>query len=405
MILDGSLFSFDFLGMLGLQSELFRKNKRRGRKDSRSLRNTLFVFVIFLVEFVIFSYLLIGKYVSLPYAEIAVIEPHPLPQESVPDIATPVGLRDSFVEDIRKGVNDDGTKSRAYAFIRRYLENGGNIYETYQLVHSTPELSFLLEAEDIYPGAFRSIRDERRPFVYSDEGMYVYLAYSEVLEKYGYANSALLAATVRRYIEMAYFKRMINNDHLLGKSVSYPDYSLKERENDVKKAVVFAGKANKEIAIIFDHSDTEAISPSRDVLDAIVQYAIALRYMESMSVAVESFKTSSELFLFALDYARRYFPETYPQIALSNAATLLLIDSAQENDFRNALYPFFSYTQTKDSRHDLIGRILRSKSESAHSRYADLSPYSRENIVRLANKSLEFKKWLISNGWEEKDFF
>jgi hypothetical protein len=155
--------------------------------------------------------------------------------------------------------------------------------------------------------------------------MYVYLAYSEVLEKHGYANSALLAATMRRYIEMAYFKRMINNDHLLGKSVSYPDYSLKERENDVKKAVVFAGKANKEIAIIFDHSDTEAISPSRDVLDAIVQYAIALRYMESMGVAVESFKTSSELFLFALDYARRYFPEIYPQIALSNAATHLLV--------------------------------------------------------------------------------
>lgn len=389
--------------MFRLQSALFQKNKKQRRKNDHNAGTTLFVFVIFCVELGFFSYL-IGECIFFSYTETALTEPHLPRQEFFLDTTTSEGLKDSFVEDIRKGINDDETKLKAYAFIRRYLENGGNIYETYQLVHDTPELSFLLEAEDIHPDAFRNIREKRRPFIYSDEGMYAYLAYSEVLEKHGYANSALLAATMRRYIEMAYFKRMINSDHLLGKSVSYPDYSLKERENDIKKAVVFAGKANKEIAIIFDYSDTEAISPSRDVLDAIVQYAIALRYMESMKVTVESSKTSDELFLFALGYSHRYFPESYFQIALSNAATLLLVDSAEENDFRNALYPFFSYTQTKDSRHDLIGRILRSKSESAHSRYADLSPYSRENVVRLANKSPEFKKWLMSNGWKEGDF-
>jgi len=389
--------------MFGLQSELFQRNKKRRKKNVYHVKITLFVFVIFCLELGIFSYL-IGEYIFFSSTESLVAESHLSSQEFVLDSGIPESLKDSFVEDIRKGINDDKTKSKAYAFVRRYLENGGNIYETYQLVRDTPELFFLFEAEDIHPDAFRSIQRERRPFIYSDEGMYVYLAYSEVLERYGYANSALLAAAMRRYIEMAYFKRMINNDHLLGKSTSYPNYSLIERENDIKKAIVFSDKVNKEINSVFNYNTTEAIVPSKDVLDAVVQYAIALRYMESMGVSMRSTKTSSELFSFALFYSHRYFPELYLQIALSNASTLLLTNSAQENDFRNALYPFFSYTQTKDNKHALIGRIFRSKSESTHSRYADLSPYSRENIVRLANKSLEFKKWLILNGWEERDF-
>lgn len=312
--------------------------------------------------------------------------------------------QDFFVSDRAKNINDQYTKQSAYLIMQRYIRNGGNIYELYNYVNSHPELVFLREAEDIYPEAFRMIQGKRRPSYYTDEGMYVYLAYSEVLDRYGYANDSLLSAMSYRYAQMAYYEKIIAEDKAQGRSLNYPDYPDDERRMNLEKAIFFAQKIEPDVLKMVRGEADIATEPSSDIVGSTVQYAFALRYLESLGVHSFPPEMSSEVFGFALEYSRKFVPSLYFDTVLSNAVTLLLASPKDSGEIRNAIFPFLGFRVANDNPNVVIGRILRSRVEVPHARYGDLSIYSRQNIISLAEKVPEFKSWLISNGWSDADF-
>ena len=93
----------------------------------------------------------------------------------------PKELQNFFLNDIRNGVNDKYTKSDIYFITHRFFDNGGNIYEIYDYVEANPELTFLKEAENIYPGIFKLIKERKLEPYATDSGYYAYLAYVEVI--------------------------------------------------------------------------------------------------------------------------------------------------------------------------------------------------------------------------------
>ncbi len=311
--------------------------------------------------------------------------------------------RDFFLDDIRRDINDEYTRKSAYLVFKSYIESG-NIYELYDYVGAHPELGFLREAESLYPKSFQKVIKKQVPWHYTDDGMYVYLAYLEILEKHGYGNEMVLSTLTYRYAQMAYYKRMIHEDKIRGESLEYPNYTIDERNRDIEKSILFAKKRDSAIRMIIDTDVVGGNDGIENFLDDITQYASALRYLESLEVDVSQMMDSKTIFSYAVSQAYHFKPELYLKITLTNAATLLLVPSSSPLEIRNAVFPFLDFHVEENGSVPVVGRILRSRVEPDHIRYADLSIYSRVTILSLAEKVLEFKVWLLSNGWSESDF-
>ncbi len=307
-----------------------------------------------------------------------------------------------FLDDVKSGINDEYTRKSAYLVFQRYVASG-NIYALYDYVNSHVELAFLREAEFLHPESFKKVEEKKLPFHHTDEGMYVFLSYLEVLERSGYGSESLLASLTYRYAQMAYYKRMINEDKERGESLDYPDYTMDAREYDIRKSVFFAEKLDDWVGVMVDDGAQEK-AVSRDSLKSMVQYATALRYLESLGVDFISAKKSDEIFSYVLTYSYKFVPDMYPDTSLRNAATLLLAPSSDPFEIRNAVFPFLDYRVADIGLIPVVGQILRSRVEAEHVRYEDLSVYSKKTITDLAEKVPEFKEWLMLNGWGESDF-
>lgn len=308
-----------------------------------------------------------------------------------------------LVNDIAKDLNTSQTKAEAYSFVTRYFQNGGDIYEVYNSVESNPELLFLKEAEGIYPKVFDLIKKRRLPFTYSDEGMYAYLAYLEVLEAHGYGDVATQGALVHQYVKMAYYKKMILEDKSKGKSLEYPNYTKKDITNDIKKATQFTDSANVSVSNIINGEELSKESIPSEIVTGLIQYASGLRYFESMNIHVAVVNTSKEVFSFVIKYAHTNVPAMYLFASLSNASTLLLSKNLDQSELRNAIYPFFDI---KNGAHlgGLLKNMLDARFNRNGNRFRDLDIYSFNNISSLASKVPEFKVWLMRNGWTDADF-
>jgi hypothetical protein len=312
--------------------------------------------------------------------------------------------RSFFVDDVRNSVNDQHTKQSAYFVFQKYI-NSGNIYELYDYVNSHTELAFLKEAETLRPKDFERVRKKKTPFHYTDQGLYIYLAYLEILEKNGYANESILASLSYRYAQMAYYNRMITEDKLRGESLDYPSYTIDTRMYDTERAVFFAKKADDAIRRAVNvEGEMNCSNLSPDLLGSVVQYASALRYFESLEVSFTSSETSGELFKDAMSCSHEFIPNLYLVTALTNAATLLLVPSSDAFEMRNAVFPFLDYRVAENGSLPVIGRMLRSRVEADHIRFMDMSIYSKQTMVSIAERVPDFKEWLMSNGWGEADF-
>lgn len=307
-----------------------------------------------------------------------------------------------FLDDVRRGINDEYTKKSAYLVFQRYIESG-DIYELHDYVSGHAEFAFLKEADGLYPESFERVKKKQVPFHHTDDGMYVYLSYLEVLERNGYGSEELLTSSAYRYAQMAYYKRMIGEDKERRESLDYPDYTMDARERDIGKSVFFAEKVDSWIQIMVDDETLERVI-SRDSLESMVQYAVMLRYLESLGVSFVSTKKSGEIFSYVLSYSYKFVPDMYLETSLMNAATLLLIPSSNPFEIRNAIFPFLDYRVADTGLIPAVGKILRSRVEADHVRYEDLSIYSKKTIVALSEKAPEFKEWLMTNGWNESDF-
>ena len=194
-------------------------------------------FFLVLVPFLVFLYAFVHEGIEV-YQKVRFREQRSKEVESLLRGEDGGGVSIFFVDDIRNGINDEYTKKSAYLVFQRYIVSG-NIYELYDYVSSHTEFDFLEEAENLYPESFEKVRKRRLPFHHTDDGMYVYLAYLEILEKHGYGNEDILSSLAYRYAQMAYYKKMINKDKERGESLEYPDYTMDMMENDIRKSVFF----------------------------------------------------------------------------------------------------------------------------------------------------------------------
>jgi len=316
----------------------------------------------------------------------------------------PETLQKSLVDDIKNGVNDAETKSAAYFITHRFFDNGGNIYEIYDYVEKHTELSFLKEAEGIYPEAFLKLKDKKLPQTYTDASFYIYLAYVEVLHKYGYVDIAGLATAANQYAGNTYFKVIRVKEIPEEERVVY----LKNTERDIKKALEFLSASNDDVTKILEDKLTSSDIPARDILVGLNQYAAAIRYLEAMGINTVSTKTSREIFTFAMDYSSRFVIELNIFTSLLNTSTLAVLDSSTAEEIKVALTPILSFDTKKPSSYkgSVIRKIINSKFEQKleGSNYVRMDIYSKWNVLLIANKVPEFKSWLMSNGWTESDF-
>jgi len=310
-------------------------------------------------------------------------------------------IENALIKEMRGGINDKYTKADIYFFVHRYFDNGGNIYEVSDYIEGHPEVSFLKEAEIIYPEIFESIRKRQLPFTYSDQGMYAFLAYLEIVEKYGYADVAAAGTAANQYAKMAFYKRMILQDQATGKSMNYPVFTPDEIARDMKKAVFFGNQADKLAASILGgrNGNTQPV----DIVFGLNQYASALRYFDALGAEFVSAKSSEEIYSYAVNYSYHSVPEMYLSLSLTNATTLLLVDNTVA-ELRNAIYPFFDFKPASEMPNELVNKILNSRFAVSRSRFSDLDISSRQNIVELGNRVPEFKSWLKTNGWRNSDF-
>lgn len=316
---------------------------------------------------------------------------------------SPEAVRDSLVVALKRGGVDEGVQMDAYFFTHRYIDNGGNIYELYDYIEQTPELSFLKEAAGIYPEVFKLIQDRRAPFTYSDQGIYAYLAYLEVFEKHGYASAAMLSTAANQYAKLAYYKKGIREEKSRGLLPTYPEYGSAEMISDLKKGQVLYRKAEEAVRVLMSIEETDDASVL-DIVYAGEQLGSASRYFSAYGNPVRSETSAAQAFEFASKTAIQRVPELYLYVSLSNASTALLVDETTDFELRNAVYPFLGIRDEKMKQGGIVEKVILSRTEPAAARFRDLDLYSRKNITELGRRVPEFKTWLISNGWKEQDF-
>ena len=313
-------------------------------------------------------------------------------------------FKESFLRDVGDGINDKYTKSYAHLFVYQYFMNGGNVYEVSNYIENNKELFFLKEAVKIYPDYFKSLKEKRLPMTYSDEGMYISLAYFETLEKNGYGDIATLGILSGQYAKMAYYKKMIINDKKKGFNLDYPAYTEEQISHDISKAIFFANKTKELIRSVIDSGEIQTYT-NYDLLKGVTEYASAMRYLNAIDADFQSTKSAQDIFSFATTFAYKKVPSLYLFTTLSNASTLLIVkDNNINQNLKNALYPLLSFDLKNVSPNSLISRVIQSRYEISSSRFADLGIYSKVNILLYAKKIPEFKKWLIINGWKEENF-
>jgi hypothetical protein len=316
----------------------------------------------------------------------------------------PDKLKKFFLKDVENSINDEYTKSSIFLIINRYVVNGGNIYEVYDFVNSNQKVSFLNEAEVVYPIIFNDLKNRKIQLTYSDKGLYVYLAYLETLVKNDYGNNAIFGTLIGQYAKSSYYKKKIIKEKAEGGAKTYPNYSQEEINNDTEKALLFIDKYRDTIVHSMNSTSSLNQVKSRDLLEGVTQYASGLRYLEQQASSSVYSKESREMFNSATVFSYHFVKDYYLLVSLSNASTLLLLSSSTSNELRNAIYPFLSFNSKKEKQVGMVAGIIGAKYRRSVSKFAELSIDSNVNIVSLGNRVPEFKKWLIYNGWNENDF-
>ncbi len=324
----------------------------------------------------------------------------------------PEALQDSLVLDIKKGINDKDTKSAIYFIAHRYFDTG-NIYEIYDYITDHPELSFLKEAESIYPEKFNLIKQKTMPPVYNDEAMYTLLAYFEAIDNHGYSDVAIYATAANQYAKLAYTIEKKAQEKA-GQDIS--DQVLVDREKTIQrnigKSIYFISKAQSEIAAILDGTFDMNSVPDRDILVGLNQYASALRYLELTNNAFSSQKSATEIFEFSRKFATEKVPELRLYTHLLDASTLVLVSPTSTEQIDIALAPIYTRDRTIPvTENSVIDKLIKSKNfpemrtvQGETVFVPNYSVYAKRNMVMLAKVSPNLRAWLMSYNWEEEDF-
>lgn len=318
----------------------------------------------------------------------------------------PAVLKEHFVESLRDGINDSYTKADAYFITHRYLDNGGNIYELYEYVEQHPELAFLKEAEALKPTIFKEIKNGELPRTYNGRSLHAYLAYIEILDKYGYADVAARATAANQYAKTAWTVRALPEAFPPGFNVE-KHYKFME-----DYAILFAQKAQADIAAILEGELTEDDLLPHSIVVALNQQASALRYFQDLGVSFTSTNTPEQMFSFSRGYSKTRVPWLHLFSCFLDASTLRMVSPERVAEIKSALLPVYLAEVPKpgETPNSVVRKIIDSKLEVT-SYYPGtevpdlhLDIYGKRNVVSLAKLVPEFRDWLIANGWQETDF-
>lgn len=324
----------------------------------------------------------------------------------------PTQLQANFIKDLKNGDNNKYTKSDAYFITHRFFDNGGNIYELYDYVNSHPELSFLKEAEKMYPNSFNRIKARQVTSTYTHTSYYAYLAYLEVLYNNGYTDIAAVSTLANQYAKLAYYNVAIAPELNPSEAKARTQYV----KRDSLKAVNFLKASEKEIDKILKGEITSEDVVPQDILVGVNQYAAAHRYLKAIQEAPPLTPESSDIstekaknaFNFSMKYSRQVVPELELFTSLLNASTLAILASSTPDEIKVALYPILDFDPKRPTvqKKSIIYYILDSRLEKQPKNVGDtnMDIYGKRNIVHLSKIVPEFKKWLMNNGWVESDF-
>ncbi len=316
---------------------------------------------------------------------------------------SPEELHALFLDDVQSGTKDKFTKTHAYFVTHRFYDNGGNIYEIFDYVNKHPELSFLKEAETIFPEYFDLIKSKQLPTTYTDRANLANMAYAEILEKNGYADAALLSTLANQYSKTALFLKLYAAQDLDRQSFfnSLADTLLVKSENYIKKA-------RPVVVGIYDGSTPKDSYTSHDAMVGLNQYASALRYLTAHGVQVDSIDhtgESAQIFEYTAALAKREVTDLVNFTSLIDASTLVIAGSRDVDKVQAALAPIISFdtSLTPPLPNGAIDRIIKAKNEPIAPELINrkLDVYSRTNLSGLANIAPQFRDWLITNGWSE----
>ncbi len=296
-------------------------------------------------------------------------------------------IQDFLVKEIKSGDKSNFTQSAAYWMSHRYFDNGGDIYEVYDYVKANPELSFLNEAEQIYPDAFKSVKDGKASN-YSSPSLYAYLGYLEIFEKYNYLNLPGLSTLTNKYAELAYYIKQGNTTTSSSTQKRYEDVLAKSIKYQ-EKASVFLDKVMG--------GDISEFANKNDAVVGLTQYANAMQFYRALGVKSNSKYTAKEVFDVATNLAKdttlNYF------VNYSHAISTIIAKEINADNVKAPLAVITSSIIKNPTSGSVLYRIVNSKTSG------EFGMYSFEKTKTLARYSPEFRSWLLSQGWVAQDFY
>lgn len=301
----------------------------------------------------------------------------------------PKALQKTFLADVKSGRNDKMVKAAGYFITHRYFDSKGNVYEIYDYSHSDPALSFLTKAEAEYPEIFSKIKAGTLDHHFTEEGNLAYLAYLEVLVSEGYGDIAALGTGANQYAKYGYISEKTS-----GYKIS------KKAKESIEKSLFFAERASPLAReIVKDGQKIDLFYPDSLVI-GLNQYAFALRYYKVMGIPFVSEVSPEEIFAFTTSYA----PKNAPIFAIFTYyinTVSLVVAGATDKEVSAAVAPFLEQANRVKvpKAYSVVDRVLKARTEVEKE-----GVYSKENVVGVALKSVEFKAWLLANGWVESDF-
>lgn len=323
-------------------------------------------------------------------------------EESVSGV-DPKPLQDYFADKVAKNIKDDATKSAIYWITHRYFDNGGDIYEIYDFIEARPEVSFLKDAEKVYPTIFADIR-EKKVKNYSRESLIALLAYYDAIDAHGYADIAIWGMAANKYAELAQGAlRMYEADPKarypegavtpLGYMTTMSDRSLYY----IERVHTFLKNNTQNTGTLKDLYMLSVIPD--DLLVGLNQYSAAV---ENLRVVKHVFSTpfpTDVLYEFNAQLAKDRVPRLYFFTNYLYASALVNGGTATKDAVRVPLDRVLEYVEATPAGEwrGSVQRVIGSKS------VRESGMYSYDTVKTLASLHENFALWLMKQGWTEAD--
>lgn len=305
----------------------------------------------------------------------------------------PKPVQDMFLLKVKNNINDDVTKMSAYWVAHRYFDNGGDMTEIYDFVNAHEELSFLKEAEGIYPEIFKKFK-EGNVKKNSYDSLYLFLAYLEVIEKYGYADIASLGTLSASYAQLAHYnKNNTGTSSQLGGTNGSAFILTKD------KSVKYFNLLYPDIDKLVDENMSGTFFNNIDVRDIVVglnKYIIVTSYYDNLDIDYQSISKRDIVFEHAKSLSKKHIYNLYSTSMHDYAISLVLSGEINNKEDVYMCELLMPVTEPGNRNGSLLLRVVRKE-----------GVFGRDITSKLASRCFPFKKWLIFNSkgnWKESDF-